>query len=66
MDILEGSLFLLMPHELLERRNAHLFIGFMGAEGVYTDQKVACLQGIAPISAYMYAKEEKYTNGNII
>jgi hypothetical protein len=34
MDILEGGLFLLMPHELLQGGNPHLFIGLMDAEGV--------------------------------
>ena len=34
MDILESRLFLLVPHEFLQRRQAHVLIRFVGAEGV--------------------------------
>ena len=34
MNILEGCLFLFVPHQLLKTRQAHVFIRFVCAEGV--------------------------------
>jgi hypothetical protein len=42
VNILEGRLFLLMPHELLEGRKAHVLIRFVCAEGV-TQRMHTCL-----------------------
>jgi hypothetical protein len=41
VDIFEGGFLLLMPHELLKRRNSHVLIGFVRAEGMPESMRTA-------------------------